>query len=958
MLKTRLNYLYITIYFTKFMNQYLLIFILVFSSTLTTYAQVVYTEPAFPTVDDAVTIYFDATQGTGGLEDCNCTVYIHTGVITNESTTPSDWKHVAMQWGVENPDWALTRVVGEENLYTFEITPSIREYYNIGDNEIVEKMAFAFRNGNGSLEGKDVGGADIFYMVYDSNMGFTSSIQSPSQHSLIKEIGEIIEINAVSSTEATLTLTDNGQELASIIGTALSYDLVIASTGTHIVEFTANDGEETQVNSFTYVVPENKTPIDPPVDYKDGITIIGDSSIYLQLYAPEKNYVFVIGSFNNWNFSTDYQLNISQDRNTHWILINGLNANEIHTFQYLVEGDIKIADPYSTLVLDPFNDPFIAETTYPNLPEYPTGKTTGIVSLVELGAPEYQWQVNDFERPEQEKLVIYELLIRDFVENHDYRTLIDTLDYLERLGVNAIELMPVNEFEGNISWGYNPSFHMALDKYYGTINDFKNFIDECHRRGIAVILDVVYNHAFSQSPLVQLYLEGGEPASNNPWFNSEATHPFNVGFDFNHESPATKKFMKQVMTYWLEEFRIDGFRFDLSKGFTQTNHPNDVGAWSQYDASRISILKDYMDTVWETTSGAYNILEHFAENEEETALIEYGAMVWGNMNHNYNEATMGYIDNDIRGTSHLSRNWEKRHLISYMESHDEQRLMYRNKEFGSTSNPDHNVKEENIGLHRNALASVFFYTIPGPKMLWQFGELGYDFDINLNGRTGSKPIRWDYYNEFERRRLYHLTSALIHLRNEYEVFCTDDVRLDISSQGIEGDLKKIQLNGTDMQVNILGNFTVFPQEIKPDFQATGTWYEYFSGEELNIEDLEAKLSLEAGEYRLYTSVRLPEPSFGYTSTVSAKEVRTNDFKVEIYPNPTSSSVDITFYLTKKEVVEVAIYNLTGQLIKTLWEGEKSTGLQSIALNKKLLAGTYFVKIKVGNQVKMKKLVVL
>ncbi|MCB0681020.1 MAG: hypothetical protein KDC32_08815, partial [Saprospiraceae bacterium] len=177
---------------------------------------------------------------------------------------------------------------------------------------------------------------------------------------------------------------------------------------------------------------------------------------------------------------------------------------------------------------------------------------------------------------------------------HDYTTLIDTLDYLQNLGINAIELMPVQEFEGNISWGYNPSFHMALDKYYGPVNEFKRFIDSCHARGMAVILDVVYNHAFGQCPLVQLYFDG-KPTPESPYFNVDATHPFNVGYDFNHESEATRRYIDQVMTYWLEEFRVDGFRFDLSKGFTQVNNPDDVGAWGQYDASRIAILKHYAD---------------------------------------------------------------------------------------------------------------------------------------------------------------------------------------------------------------------------------------------------------------------------------------------------------------------------------------------------------------------------
>ncbi|NOZ04318.1 MAG: hypothetical protein GXO92_06915 [FCB group bacterium] len=101
--------------------------------------------------------------------------------------------------------------------------------------------------------------------------------------------------------------------------------------------------------------------------------------------------------------------------------------------------------------------------------------------------------------------MIYELLVRDFIDRHDYQTLIDTLDYLEKLGINAIELMPINEFEGNSSWGYNPSFYFAPDKYYGTRQDLKLFIDECHRRGIAVIMDIVLNHTYGQSPLVSGY---------------------------------------------------------------------------------------------------------------------------------------------------------------------------------------------------------------------------------------------------------------------------------------------------------------------------------------------------------------------------------------------------------------------------------------------------------------------
>ena len=283
-------------------------------------------------------------------------------------------------------------------------------------------------------------------------------------------------------------------------------------------------------------------------------------------------------------------------------------------------------------------------------------------------------------------MVIYELLVRDFVKDHNYQTLIDTLSYLQNLGVNAIELMPVTEFEGNDSWGYNVSFHLAADKYYGTQNKLKEFIDVCHSKGIAVILDMVLNHAFGQNPMVQMYWDSANnrPAANSPWFNAIATHPFNVGYDFNHESPATKYYTKNVFNYWQSEFKVDGFRFDLSKGFTQKNNPNDVNAWGAYDASRIAIWKDYFTAMTASDPNIYVILEHFADNTEEKELSDYGMMPWGNMNYNYNEATMGYVSTSALSAGvYKNRGWTNPNLVTYMESHDEERLMFKNEQFGN-----------------------------------------------------------------------------------------------------------------------------------------------------------------------------------------------------------------------------------------------------------------------------------
>ncbi|MEL7341151.1 MAG: alpha-amylase family glycosyl hydrolase, partial [Bacteroidota bacterium] len=437
-----------------------------------------------------------------------------------------------------------------------------------------------------------------------------------------------------------------------------------------------------------------------------------------------------------------------------WVQLNGLTPGEEYAYQYQVDGVLTIGDPYCDKVLDPWNDSFISDDVYPNLKPYPT-EASGIVSVLQTAQTPYVWQSNNYTRPDQSELYVYELLIRDFVAAHDYKTVIDSLDYLQSLGINAIELMPIMEFEGNSSWGYNPSYLFAVDKYYGTRNDLKAFVDSCHARGIAVILDMVVNHHFGQSPLVRLYFDSGSnrPTADNPWFNQDATHPFNVGYDMNHESPQTQEYVDRILRYWVEEYRFDGYRMDLSKGFTQTNYGGDVGAWSSYDAGRVALLKRMADSLWNVDPGVYFMLEHFANNTEEKELAEYGMMIWGNHNHNYTQAAMGYAsDANFSGISHKNRGWNVPNLIGYMESHDEERIMYKNTAFGNSSG-NYDVRDLNTGLARAEMAAAFFIPLPGPKLMWQFGEYGYDYEIEFNGRTGEKPIRWDYLNNPYRLKL-------------------------------------------------------------------------------------------------------------------------------------------------------------------------------------------------------------
>jgi len=597
--------------------------------------------------------------------------------------------------------------------------------------------------------------------------------------------------------------------------------------------------------------------VDVPSGANDGVSFLNaGKSVIFNLYAPKKKSVSIIGDFNNWKTSTTYNLKNSKDGTKWWIQIDNLDPTVEYAYQYLIDGNIKVADPYTEKVLDPNNDNNIQSSTYQNLKSYPSSLATGIVSTFYYNQPAYNWQVANFKRPEPKNLVVYELLVRDFVAAHDYKTIKDTLNYFVRLGINAIELMPINEFEGNESWGYNPNFYFAPDKYYGTKNDLKALIDACHQKGIAVIQDIVLNHSFGSSPMVQMYWTGQVPSSDNPWYNAAPTHPYNVGFQFNHESSATKYFTKNVLKFWMNEYHIDGFRFDLAKGFTQKNTGTDVNAWGNYDASRVAIWKEYNSYIKSIDPNFYVILENFASNKEEEELTSLGMMTWGNMSFNGEQATMGYNDSggswDLSGLFYNNRSLSNPYaLVAYFESHDEERLQFKNAAYGN-SNGNYSIKSLATGLKRNELGAVFMLSAPGPKMIWQFGERGYDVSINdagTGGRLGNKPPRWEYMLDINRLALYNLYSKMIKLKINNPVFTTTSFTYNLANA-----FKSILLDGKEgTYLQVLGNFGVENNTSVVAFPTTGTWTDQLDNSTINVNQLNYAITLAPGEYHVYSN---------------------------------------------------------------------------------------------------------
>lgn len=917
-----------------------LILFLLFMSTMSV-AQVT-TDPVFPIADKPVTISIDAS-GTA-LAGYTSDVWLWAWVdkASGDTDAPTNVNPATAAESAAR----MTRASGHADLYSITITPS--DFFGIAADQI-EKIGLLIK-GRSWDDGKTPD-----YSIDVLTDQFAVSFTSPSSFPILVDGGASISMAATASEASSLSLEVDGVEVANVPnGTTLSYTLTAAADGIHDVTIVASNGTDEATDSFAYTVRSATVSAARPAGIVDGINYHADKTkVTLSLLAPMKSSVYVVGDFNDWTIDPAYQM--TKDGEHFWLALTGLTSGKSYAFQYLVDEEIWIADPHTDQVLDP-DDQYISSVTYPNLMTYPAGALhanwyQNRAAVFQTNQVPYTWKNVAFDKPNKEDLMIYELLVRDFLgeEHMNYQSLIDTLDYIKGLGVNAIELMPIMEFNGNDSWGYNPTFMFAVDKAYGTKNDLKAFIDAAHGKGLAVILDMVMNQNDIPSPYAQMYFDFDkfEPEIDNPWFNQKAKHPYNVFSDINHESTYTKDWLDSINHYWIHEFHFDGYRFDLSKGFTQVDAAGSVSNWGKKDDSRISILKRMADQIWSHTPDAYVILEHFADNAEEQILAEYGMMLWGNSYHDYSEAALGFgKDKSIQWGYFEERGWSDNHLISYMESHDEERQMYKLMNFGNAEG-DYLAKDFNAAIARLKLSAAFFFTVPGPKMIWQWEEYAYDISIESNGRTGRKPTKWEYLDKSGQHGVYVTYKELIKLRNEYDVFTKGDFTWQP-----DGVHKTIHVTHADTSVVVIGNFDVVSGEIDPAFQHTGKWYDFVSGAEINVTDVHAKMTLQQSEFHIYTDVKLHTPEVGIVTAVDREVVSQ---QLLFYPNPTQDVLQIGWVGSGLREIggDWQVLNLLGQQVL---RGYASTE-QSLTVNVSGLPhGLYTFSMRQGGQTINKKFI--
>jgi hypothetical protein len=517
-------------------------------------AQLLSTVPAFPLDTSTVAITVNCSLGNQGLLNYGDTgVYAYIGLITDSSTNSSDWRYVpaSFVWGTANPAAATT--YAGNNKYTFTIH-NIRAYFGVPPAEVIYKMAILFYNAGGALAQRNADGSNMYVSVYTPALAGEYAqppfqpTYTPIPQPLAETVGDTLPVTFVTNKPAAIRLYLNGTPVGS--GTSvdsLQAVIPITAAGTQQVIATATDGATSIADTISFFVSgvSNMAPL--AAGASEGINYLpDDSSVLLVVYAPLKHKVVVVGDFNNWTQETAYQMNETPDSNYYWLRINGLTPGTEYAYQYVFDDTLQLADYNTEKVLDASVDPSIPASTYPNLKTFPAAAAGTLASIIQTAQPAYNWQVTNFQRPDKKNLMIYELWLADFTSAGNWRGLIDTLAYLKHLGINAVEVEPFSNFEGYSSWGYNPNFYFAPDKVYGTATDVKAFVDACHGMGMAVIMDLVMNHSFGSSPMVQMYWNSalGIPAANSPWFNQYPTHADNVGYQFNHESPATVTFTR------------------------------------------------------------------------------------------------------------------------------------------------------------------------------------------------------------------------------------------------------------------------------------------------------------------------------------------------------------------------------------------------------------------------------
>lgn len=713
-----------------------------------------------------VKIIFNAQEsGVAGLISAT-EIYAHIGVCP---VGTSDWTHVKTEWS-ENTA-ANKFVKNSAGLWELNIG-NINTYFGLAAGEKVGKIAVIARTATGSAQTKD-------YFLDIAEEGFAINF-SYNTENLVISAPTTITFSLSATQASNLSIKVDGQTIGEATNSMnLSKAYTFNTEGKfYEVTATATNGSQTLSKTVTVAYPTASAQ----ANYPGGVPKMGaikqaDGSVIFCLAAPLKKSVILVPSWDNYE-TLNKNVMKYQDYNGNryfWTQVSGLKDNQYYPYYYLVDGMYKVADPCAKLMLDCYSDKWLPSGIWKEeMPKYPYDKFDDVMLAVYRGdIDNYNWSdaTKNFKIPNHTSMVVYEMLLRDFTgdgsdQNGKHfgtlRTAMPKLQYLADLGVNVIELMPVMEFNGNNSWGYNTNGYMALDKAYGSPNDLKEFVDWCHRLGMAVVLDIVFNQSDGNHPWYQMY-----PISSNPFYNETSPHAYNVLNDFKQDNPVLQQHWDDVLRFWMETYKVDGYRFDLVKGLGDNASYGNTDAYNQ---SRVNRMKRLNDVIRSVNPDGIHINELLGAAQEDNANYTNGKqMGWNNVNYGAGQYAMGWAEKCDDTKGFYSSTWGKTvgGTVDYAESHDEPRVANKVKKNGHASVKYTSAHPKKTSIQRLGSLAAQMLLSPGAKMIWQFGEIAADDDqgSELDKLRAIAP-KWDQFSNEGRSALHKNYQALCWLRRD------------------------------------------------------------------------------------------------------------------------------------------------------------------------------------------------
>ena len=689
-----------------------------------------------------------------------------------------------------------------------------------------------------------------------------------------------------------------------------------------------------------------------PMSIQYGAWNNGDGTVTYGLFAPGKKFISLVGDFNGWSKSA----NILKKSPDGWWWLTRNHAPGKYSYQYLVDNELQIGDPFAIDIewkkLEGGED----------WESYETAK-----AIIQVGGADFAWSDSNFTIPASKDMIIYEMHVGDFTGTNSgggtFLTAIKKLDYLDSLGINAIELMPVNEFPGEISWGYNPVFYIAPESAYGTPEEFKQLVNEAHKRGIAVILDVVLNHSEGRCPLYLLY----ENINENPWYH-DYHPPFSWadwGPEFDHDRPATQQVTDFILKTWIEEFHIDGFRIDVAWGLADPYQNSQSGS-----LKRKAVLGRICEQVAQHNPNLFIVAEYFPPDVgmeayivEDTRLdaMWHDTFHWGMKDMLKPNISVDQLNEAVyfAGKWHNGYFTDAGQVVNYTTSHDEQRTIY---EFVTYQSGDYAT-----GVRLEKATGAVLLTAAGTPMLYHGQEFGQDTPKTLN----RNPLKWNFLNDPAHRGIYNYYRRLIWLRQNLKVLRSNNYQTLHKHYNQTFVYQRADANE---QVIVAVNFHRNKNDVMNiQFPHTGPWYEFITDDsvEVNAANVLENYEIPYASARIFVNKRawknldIPtDPTF--VNAQNMNSIIDHFDLAQNYPNPFNASTMIQYCLseTKPTQTIIKILNILGQEIKTLAAEKQSAGDYRVTWDgldnsgKSVSSGVYLYSIRSGKYLAVKKLVLL